>query len=271
MKISHKYLIYLLVITFFSTSYASTVEQLQQKVWYSGMADCNKDNHGAIEVYQYGQDTFILRQNMCLHPEAPFMYLLFGEQKALLIDTGATASKNSFPLADIVNKISLKRAKTRQHQPQTVSLLVVHSHSHSDHIAADKQFYNSANTTVIAPNNQQNMMTAFGLKNWPEQIAQIDLGSRLVNIIPTPGHLQDAITFYDHKTQWLMTGDTLYPGRLYINQWAQYKQSIDRLVKFSQNNPIAAILGAHIEMSSTPKKDYVMGSTFHPREASLVL
>ena len=34
----------------------------------------------------------ILRQNMAIDYEAPFLYLLFGGDRALLLDTGATAS-----------------------------------------------------------------------------------------------------------------------------------------------------------------------------------
>jgi hydroxyacylglutathione hydrolase len=58
-------------------------------------------NHGArskraaagppIQVHRYDGHTVILRQSKSVHYEAPFLYLLFGNDRALLLDTGATA------------------------------------------------------------------------------------------------------------------------------------------------------------------------------------
>ena len=49
-------------------------------------ADANSEPD--IQVHQLNPDTYILRQSLCSSGEAPFMYLLFGEDKALLEDTG---------------------------------------------------------------------------------------------------------------------------------------------------------------------------------------
>jgi hypothetical protein len=51
-----------------------------------------------IQVHAYDEHTCILRQNMAVNHEAPFMFLLFGNSRALLLDTGATASPEYFPL-----------------------------------------------------------------------------------------------------------------------------------------------------------------------------
>ena len=37
----------------------------------------------------------ILRQNMSVHYEAPFLYLLLGNDQAVLVDSGATRSLRS--------------------------------------------------------------------------------------------------------------------------------------------------------------------------------
>jgi hypothetical protein len=60
-----------------------------------------------IQVHQFNSDTFILRQSKCSEPgttthsgpsfEAPFMYLLIGRSRALLLDTGASQSPALFP------------------------------------------------------------------------------------------------------------------------------------------------------------------------------
>src|SRR5437867_923166 len=48
----------------------------------------------------------------------------------------------------------------------------------------------------------------------------------------------------------------LYPGLLYIEEFADYRASVERLCRFVEANPspVAHILGAHIEMKSAPGK-----------------
>ena len=66
------------------------------------------------------------------------MYLLIGEGSALLLDTGATADAVAFPLYETVNALVGEK-----------HLLVVHSHGHRDHIAADPQFDNREGVTLV--------------------------------------------------------------------------------------------------------------------------
>src|SRR5438270_11659704 len=40
------------------------------------------------QVQEYNEDFYILRESGCINPEKPFLYLIFGEDKALLEDTG---------------------------------------------------------------------------------------------------------------------------------------------------------------------------------------
>ena len=44
-------------------------------------------------------------QNMAVHPEAPFMFLLFGNDRTMLLDTGATRSPEFFPLRQTVDEL----------------------------------------------------------------------------------------------------------------------------------------------------------------------
>lgn len=246
----------------------SELQKLQQYQWRHGAADCQMDNAGPIEIFRYDANTYILRQNKCLHYEAPFIYLLLGTQKALLLDTGATASANRFPLFATISRI-LKEAS-----PTTINrqLLVLHSHGHSDHIAADQQFQDKARTQVVAGNLkaiQQHFGYGVDGLHWPEDSAQLDLGERTITAYPLPGHSDDAIALFDERTGWLLTGDSLYPGRLYVRDWQAYKHSIARLLKQTRSLPVTAILGTHIEMSKTAGVDYPMGSTYQPEEAPL--
>ncbi|MFL5784905.1 MAG: MBL fold metallo-hydrolase, partial [Bacteriovoracaceae bacterium] len=49
------------------------------------------------------------------------------------------------------------------------------------------------------------------------------------------------------------------------------KDSIDRLHTFTQTHPVHDFLGAHVEMSAEPGKDYSYGSTYQPNEHRLPL
>lgn len=258
-------------LSVYAKAAATATDTLQQKSWFSGAKNCQSDKNPAIEIHQFNLDTYILRQNKCIHYEAPFLYLLFGEKRALLIDTGATEDQKKFPLAEKVHEIMLQRAKQLKIESITLPLVIAHSHSHGDHIAADSQFIGQKNIEIIKVNDTNALLTSFAFNNWPTDIAQIDLGQRIINIIPTPGHQAQAITFYDPQTSLLLTGDSIYPGRLYIRQWQDYKESIKRLVKFSETHEVSAILGAHIEMSALPNVDYAVGSTYHLNEHSLML
>lgn len=258
-----------------------SLAKLHHFTWYSGSRSCEKSNNPALEVFQYDSDSYILRQNKCLHYEAPFIYLFFGENKAFILDTGAIEDARIMPLASTILTIISNRRSIHTDLKQDLTLIIAHSHSHGDHIAGDSQLkqldgHKFAEGSVIKihyiePNNPQALYAAFNIKEWPTRISELDLGKRMLKILPSPGHHEEGISIYDPQTNWLLTGDTFYPGRLYINAWAEFKATIKRLNEFVKQNDVKAILGAHIEMSSRLKSDYPVGSKYHEDEASLVL
>ncbi|MEQ9298163.1 MAG: hypothetical protein RIF33_06360 [Cyclobacteriaceae bacterium] len=67
-------------------------------------------------------------------------------------------------------------------------------------------------------------------------------------------------------TSRIRCGDTFYPGRLYVKDWMAFKKSIARLLEFTRGNEMQYILGNHIEMSTTPGRDYKMGTLYQPGE-----
>ena len=66
--------------------------------WIHGSPSAEQNIDPAIQVFDYDEHTVILRQSMSIDREAPFLFLLFGNTRAVLIDTGATASADVFPL-----------------------------------------------------------------------------------------------------------------------------------------------------------------------------
>jgi hydroxyacylglutathione hydrolase len=230
--------------------------------WTAETPDCA--HASPFLVHEYNSTFFILRQSGCTNFEKPFLYLLLGSKRALLVDTGAPGAS----AAPVVEEL-LRRHSERQ-KTAALSLLVVHSHGHSDHIAGDAAFSRIPGVRVVAGTSDA-VTEFFGIKNWPREIAQYDLGDRLVDIVPIPGHQPASIALYDRRSGILLTGDTLYPGRLYVRDSAAFVESIDRLVAFTATRDIVHVLGAHIENTRTPYLDYPEGTTFQPDEHDLAL
>lgn len=218
------------------------------------------------QVQEYNPDFYILRESGCINYEKPFLYLIFGEQHALLEDTGA----GTVQTAPFVMGLLDKWAKEKKHAP--VSLIVIHSHGHGDHTSGDKQFQAMPNVQFVAATPAE-VQKAAGITHWPEDIGSIDLGGRVLDVIPIPGHQTASIALYDRSTGNLLTGDSLYPGRLYVNEAdvATYADSARRLAQFVRTHPIAHVLGTHIEQSRTPFLDYPRGTTYQPEEHTLEL
>ena len=70
-----------------------------------------------------------------------------------------------------------------------------------------------------------------------------------------------------------MTGDSLYPGLLSVNQEdvATFTASTQRLADFVGEHPVAHVLGTHIEQKNLPYLDYGRGTVYQPDESPLEL
>jgi len=233
--------------------------------WIAGGPDCGSEP--SIQVHAYDPDTFILRQSLCTSPEAPFLYLLFGEERALLEDTGDNVGGITIPLVETVEQlVAERRAATGQ---ASLELLVVNSHAHGDHVAYNSDLEARPGITVVGFTSDR--ISDFFDFEWPEGTAEVDLGGRVVDLFPIPGHEANHIALYDRQSRLLLTGDTLYPGRLFIDDFVAYQASISRLVDFVAAQPVCQLLGAHIEMSRTPGQEYEFGVDHHPDEHELPL
>ena len=235
---------------------------LNAQNWIHGSENCEDNVDPPIQIVKYNSNTWILRQNKCTNYEAPFMFLFLGKDKALLMDTGATKEDDIFPLYKTVEQIISNWSEKNGE----VDLIVAHTHKHGDHFAGDGQFDGKPNTTVIGL-EVEDVQASFKITNWPEEIVDFDLGNRLMKIIPIPGHEASSIAVYDTYTRILLTGDSFYPGRLYVEDWNAFKMSIERLVKFTNHNEISTILGNHIEMTQTPGVDYPVGTIYQQNES----
>lgn len=230
--------------------------------WYAGGARCPAKP--SLRVHAYTDDFYILRQPACTNFEKPFLYLIFGRERALLIDTGAGG------LDVAVTIDSLLDAWRRRPGAKRMELVVAHSHGHGDHVAGDSLFAGRTGISVVG-RDSASVRRFFGIRDWPAEAASLDLGGRVLDVLPIPGHQPASVAFYDRRTGVLLTGDTFYPGRLYVRDTAAFVRSVERLVRFSERWPIAHILGTHIENTDRPYVDYPEGTVDQPREHVLQL
>ena len=220
------------------------------------------------QVHEYNPTFFILRQSGCTDYEKPFVYLIFGENKALLFDTGSRNGDLAPTLQRTIHNW-LERNKRAN-----IPLIVTHSHSHSDHVAGDaavQAMNDPAIPVTFVPAKVADEKAFFQITEGDDAHGLVDLGQRLIDVVPIPGHDVASIALYDRRTGILLTGDSLYPGRLYIHDLGIFQASTERLIRFTDGKPIAYILGCHIEETHTPFLDYPVGTIYQPNEHVLEL
>src|SRR5580692_10868429 len=124
-------------------------------------------------------------------------------------------------------------------------VVVLNSHTHDDHVGGNWQFNsiygldtaftreNAKGSTAdaqaeIAPGEIcGDLPKGFDRKAYatrPWKITEykhdgdrVDLGGRSLEIFATPGHTPDAVCLLDRVSGLLFTGDTYYPGRIWLN------------------------------------------------------
>jgi glyoxylase-like metal-dependent hydrolase (beta-lactamase superfamily II) len=132
------------------------------------------------QIHEYNPDLYFLRQSGCTDFEKPFVFLLFGGERALLLDTGSRRG-NLAPTLQLV----IHRWLSANHR-ERVPLIVAHAHSHSDHIAGDTQLQALGDPdipiTYVAPTVDATKKL-YGIANWPEDVGKVDLGNRTLDIL----------------------------------------------------------------------------------------
>jgi len=227
------------------------------KPWINGVAI----NEPQMQVQSYDDDTYVIRQSIRTNFEGPFLYLLFSGDKAFLIDTGA----GGLQVRPTIDRVIAEWAA--RHHRSSIYLIVAHSHSHGDHHQGDAEFQVRPDTIVVGLYPKE-VADFFNIGDWPNQTVSYDLGGRVLDIIPTPGHQAAHIMVFDRKTHLLFSGDSLGPYRLYVpmNEARTYRESIDRVAAFTKDKHVSWILGAHIEMTGKPGELIPDQASSHPDE-----
>jgi len=218
--------------------------------WIHGSICAANNRDPRLQVVPYNDTTIVMRENMAIHWEAPFTYLLVGRERALLIDTGATPEAKYYPLRTTVDGL-IRRFSSLAGKADLPLTVVMTSPEDIAQNQGLRQFEGRPNTTVAQPS------------------ATMDLGGRTVTVIPTRGTHKDGVTYYDSATGLLFTGDFLFPGRVLIANDADYVASLERLRAFAETHPVKWLMGGHIEMQALPGLAYSTRTNFKPNERVL--
>jgi len=188
------------------------------------------------------------------------VYLIKGDTKNVLIDTGITAK---FPL--LKSRLSEIGLRIRD-----INLILL-THEHCDHIGATTFFHKRAVVAGhrLAANKlelQDEFVTwnkyfnvphkPFWVDIWLEDDALIDLGNYKLRVIHTPGHTSGCICLYEPREGLLFTGDTVFAGGTLSQitgsgNMSDYMNSIQRLNSLK----IKEIYPGHGRISNTPDED----------------
>jgi hydroxyacylglutathione hydrolase len=230
-------------------------------VWQTGGPKCMEVPEW--QIHEYNPDLFILRQSGCTDYEKPFIFLFFGKEKALLLDTGSRNGNLVPTLQRTVHNWLIRNNRA------SIPLIVVHTHPHSDHTAGDAEVQalkDPAMPVTFVPPTVEATKTFYHMEHWPEDIGQVDLGDRVIDVLGIPGHSAVSVALYDRQTAILFSGDSLYPGRLYVADFDAFQASTERMIKFTEGKLVSHIIGNHIEQTRTAYLDYPVGTMYQPNE-----
>jgi glyoxylase-like metal-dependent hydrolase (beta-lactamase superfamily II) len=208
---------------------------------------------GILAIYEPGQF------------EQVISFLIIGEQRALLFDTGLGMGDIAAVVAELTD----------------LPLTVLNSHGHYDHTGGNYQFDGVLARNLPFTKNKSKgsphaavaefagkdwiwkqhppgfdaatyQIKPYRLNGWIEEGQFIDLGGVSLEIVYAPGHAPDGIVLIDHQRRLMFTGDVFYPAPLYSHlqgsnfadyaataaRLAQWAPKVDRLLT-SHNTPVS--------------------------------
>lgn len=179
------------------------------------LADTIKLEDDWYAVQELDSRTFAIGEP--LYHQQNWSYLLLGDERSLLFDTGSFCRD----ISGVVSRLT-------DTQP-----IVLPSHMHYDHLGNIHRFEDIAiadlpmlrdcvTGDVLTPTeplflgkSENNIAPSFEVKRWVTIGSEIDLGGRSVQILHTPGHSPDSISIFAPGENRLFSADFIYPGCLY--------------------------------------------------------
>lgn len=213
-------------------------------------------------IDQVEESTYIISEYR--HWEETHCYLLIGNDRALLIDTGLGISNIYEQVRKLTNK----------------PVAAVATHIHWDHIGGHKyfpEFY--AHEAELDWLNGKFPLPLQAVKNMvadrcelPEDFCfdgyaifqgkpgrllddgdTIDLGGRTIQVLHTPGHSPGHLCFWEDEKGYLYSGDLVYEGTLFANYPSTDPQSYMTSLEKIAVLPIKQLFPGHYSLDIRPE------------------
>jgi len=182
-----------------------------------------------FEVYRLPEGSYAVYEPFQF--EEAMSYLVPGEERAALIDTGTGIGD----LRGLVEELT------------DLPVFVINTHTHWDHIGADSRFDDvrcfdhpeciakltrgvgreKLKPSITGDSLRKPPPADFDADDWsipPVEPTAVfhdgdifDLGGRSLEVIHTPGHSPGSVCLLDRKNRVLFSGDTFFPGPLYAH------------------------------------------------------
>jgi glyoxylase-like metal-dependent hydrolase (beta-lactamase superfamily II) len=246
------------------TQHAASLPQIEKPEWCKKLPrpEYAKLERASVsdawfEVYKVAANTFAIYEPH--QSEETIGYLIVGTKNAILFDTGMGISD----IKKVVEELT------------QVPIIVLNSHSHNDHVGGNWEFKNTygmdtdftranakgsraAAQEEIAPGQicgdlpkdfdpKAYETKAWRIRAYTQDGDRIDLGDRIIEVFSTPGHTPDAISILDRANGLLFTGDTYYPGEIWLyrpeTNLDAYVASVRKLTELEPQ--LKFVLGAH--------------------------
>jgi glyoxylase-like metal-dependent hydrolase (beta-lactamase superfamily II) len=228
-----------------------------------------------FEVYKVAPATFAIYEPH--QAEEVISYLVVGTKQALLFDTGMGIGNIKAVVARLTSR----------------PVVVLNSHTHDDHVGGNWQFpfiygMDTTFTRANAKGSRDDAQAEIGkdmlcgalpknfdsakysTKPWHISLFvhdhfKINLGGRTVEIIATPGHTPDSIALIDRANGLLFTGDTYYPGQIWLfRPETDFPAYLDSVKKLSALVPeLKVVLGSHNVPVAKPPMLLALDAAIH--------
>lgn len=191
--------------------------------------------------------------------EEAISFLILGTTRAALFDTG-------LGIGDIKKVVT---------QLTHLPIVVLNSHTHDDHVGDNWEFTDilgmdtpfTRTNALGSTTDAQGELTPgsicgqlppgfdaktyatrpFHITRWVHDGDTVDLGGRVLRIVATPGHTPDSICLLDEANGLLWTGDTYYPGTIWLKRpetdLDAYQRSVARMAALAPR--LRLVLGSH--------------------------
>ncbi len=212
-----------------------------------------------FEIKEITENLFIIRERLDeidprFYTKYVNIFLIVGEKKAALIDTGCGLFK--------LNPIVMKLIDGKD-------LIVINTHSHFDHRGSNDEFneiYIHENEVRMAclpldisfiKDSSKNVVKRYEKKDFkllpPSKInpiregVEFDLGNISLKVIHTPGHSPGSISLLSNRNE-LFTGDTAHYGAIYLPKKRDFPiilNSLSKLLDLCINNSEVELYPSH--------------------------